>query len=98
MKRPKSRGRSKSRSGGGDVGRSRSRTSPDRSDRVKPAGCLPSSSLGPDGSPSLPALPPMPEDPSSPTLKSDLLKWISLSRLEGGGQSVGEPARGTVFV
>ena len=61
------------------VGRSRSRTSPDRSDRVKPAGCLPSSSLGPDGSPSLPALPPMPDDPSSPTLKSDLLKWISLS-------------------
>ena len=78
LKRPKSRGRSKSRSGG-DVGRSRSRTSPDRSDRVKPAGCLPSSSLGPDGSPSLPALPPMPDDPSSPTLKSDLLKWISLS-------------------
>ena len=78
LKRPKSRGRSKSRSGG-DVGRSRSRTSPDRSERAKPAGCLPSSSLGPDGSPSLPPLPPMPDDPSSPTLKSDLLKWISLS-------------------
>ena len=79
LKRPKSRGRSKSRSGG-DAGRSRSRTSPDRSDRVKPAGCLPSSSLGLwMGSPSLPALPPMPDDPSSPTLKSDLLKWISLS-------------------
>ena len=78
LKRSKSRGRSKSRSGG-DVGRSRSRTSPDRSSRAKPAGCLPSTSLGPDGSPSLPPLPPMPDDPSSPTLKSDLLKWISLS-------------------
>ena len=64
---------------GGDAGRSRSRTSPGRSERVKPAGCLPSSSLAPDGSPSLPSLPPMPDDPSSPTLKSDLLKWISLS-------------------
>ena len=79
LKRPKSRGRSKSRSGGGDAGPSRSRTSPDRSERAKPAGCVPSSSLGPDGSPSLPPLPPMPDDPSSPTLKSDLLKWISLS-------------------
>ena len=76
LKRSKSRGRANSRTLGE---RSRSQTSPERVDRQKAGGCLPSSSFVCDGSPSFPAMPPLPDDPSSPTLKAELLKWIATS-------------------
>ena len=41
--------------------------------------CLPLKRVSDDGVPSLPPMPPLPDDPSSPTLKADLLKWISTS-------------------
>ena len=98
LKRSKSRGRSQTR-GAGE--RSRSQTSPQRTDQQKPVGCLPSSFFAGDSGPSLPPMPPLPDDAFSPALKTELLKWIAMSLRrdwKDGAKPLGEFACQVVLV